>query len=193
MHPVNRKKHQLAHRSLSQPVFHRLPGDHTGNHRTQVNHAMPRRDRHSLKESASNRLHDHSSIQLTVENLARGFSEDCYQGTNQYLNEYGSQDHDDTMYKNTPYRSSSPNNDSAIENTSPSSISSGSYIEQPAYRPYGQAIVEADPDDINSLAENEESPQRRSNLRDHSRDITYGHSHPIQSYYGADGVAVSQI
>ena len=102
--------------------------------------AMSRRDRHSLKESTSNRLNDHSSIQLTVENLARGFSKDGYQDTNQYLNEYGAQDYDDTMYKNTAYRSSSPNNDSAIENTSPSSISSGSYIEQPAYRPYGQVI-----------------------------------------------------
>ena len=54
-------------------------------------------------------------------------------------------------------------------------------------------LVEADQDDVNSLAENEESPQRGNNLRDNSRDIIYGHPHPVQSYYGADGVAVSQI
>ena len=193
MHPVNRKKHQLAHRSLSQPVFHGLPGDHTGNHRPQINHAMPRRDRHSLKESTPNRLDDHSSIQLTVENLARGFSHDGYHDRNQYLNEYGTQDYDDTMYKHTAYRSSSPNNDSAIENTSPSSISSGSYIEQPAYRPYGQVIVEGDHDGMNSIAENEECPERENNLRGNNRDITYRNPPPMQSYYSADGIAVSQI
>ena len=154
---------------------------------------MPRRDRHSLKEATPDRLNDHSSIQLTVENLARGFSKDGYHDTNQYLNEYGTQDYDDTMYKNTAYRSSSPNNDSAIENTSPSSISSGSYIEQPTYRPYGQVIVETDQDGMNSIAENEESSGRANNLRGNSRDIPYGNPPPLQSYYGADGIAVSQI
>ena len=149
-----------------------------------------------MEPSPTRRANEHSSIQLTVENLAQDFNEEGYHDTSQYFRQYGLRDYDNATFTNAAYRSSSPNNDSAIENTSPSSISSGSYIEQPAYRPFERGILEADQDGVNRTAENGESPPRENNLggsRYDIREMRYGNPPAVQSYYGADGVAVSQI
>ena len=195
MHPVNRKKHQLAHRSLSQPVFQDLPHNNTQRivqrQHIQTNH----NDRPNMQHSPTTR-HSTSSIKLSVENLP----DDSYHDRKHYINEYGDiPEYDNVMYTNKAYRSSSPNNDSAIENTSPSSISSGSYIEQPPYRPNTEEILEVNGrygSSVTGMSENDEHAPRGNSLRRHryeDHNTSYGNPSTVQSYYGVDGVAVSQI
>lgn len=209
MHPVNRKKHQLAHRSLSQPVFQDLPKVSTENNHSYSNPAAfsssprlglglghqrspkRRRDRSNMMHSQSlrnNRL-ETSDIQLSVENLNGDVRQDPYYSdhSQHYANDYIENTQNNLgQFTNKAYRTPSPNHDSAIENTSPSSVSSGSFREQPVYRPnmdrYG----------ISSISESEETISRGKILRHHSYHHSSAYGSP-DSYYGMDGVAVSQI
>ena len=208
MHPVTRKKHQLTHRSLSQPVFHDLPDVRTNNSLPHANNTqmMMSRQHRQLMRSAKPGV-DRSprdgfstaSIKLSVENLPNNLPNDGYHGTEQYMNEYNDiPEYGNGMYTNKAYRSSSPNNDSAIENTSPSSVSSGSYVEQSPCRPTADAILETDGhyrSGITSIS-GDERTSRGNSLRRHRYEddnMPYRHPPTMQSYYGVDGVAVSQI